>query len=137
MKRVDIINTIGGKYLQTNIENDEWSYPKAFKAAKKSIRADLVKNHKTGKVFKNLDLRFIDAKSKVAVLVETKQDFNKAFDDAKKQLQAYVEYEKVLTGYNIIAILANTNDDQICVWRDSVADCDLLGEEYLLKFFEE
>ena len=137
MKRVDIINTIGGKYLQTNIENDEWSYPKAFKAAKKSIRADLVKNHKTGKVFKNLDLRFIDAKSKVAVLVETKQDFNKAFDDAKKQLQAYVEYEKVLTGYNIIAILANTNDDQICVWRDSVADCDLLGEEYLLKSFEE
>ena len=30
MKRADIISTIGIEYLVSNIENDEFSYPKAF-----------------------------------------------------------------------------------------------------------
>jgi len=31
MKRIEIINTIGREFLQSNIENDEFSYPKEFK----------------------------------------------------------------------------------------------------------
>ena len=32
MKRVDIIQVIGRSYLISNIENDEFRYPKAFEA---------------------------------------------------------------------------------------------------------
>ena len=31
MIRNDMITTVGREYLTTNIENDEFSYPKAFK----------------------------------------------------------------------------------------------------------
>lgn len=33
MIRADMISTVGRKYLTSNIENDEYSYPKAFSAA--------------------------------------------------------------------------------------------------------
>ncbi len=33
MIRADIISTIGREYLTSNIENDEFSYPKAFSVA--------------------------------------------------------------------------------------------------------
>ena len=33
MIRADMISTIGRVYLTSNIENDEYSYPKAFSAA--------------------------------------------------------------------------------------------------------
>ena len=33
MIRADIINTIGRDYLTSNIENDEFSYPKAYSNA--------------------------------------------------------------------------------------------------------
>lgn len=137
MKRIDIVNTIGAQYLKSNIENDEWSYPKSLKAQKKSISPELVKCSGTTKRHKNLDLRFVDEKNKVSVLVETKQDIRKSQEAAKAQLQAYVEYEKVLTGFRIIAILASTNDDSIMVWQDMVADASLLLGENVLKTFEE
>lgn len=35
MNRIDITNTIGQKYLVSNIENGEFSYSKALKAIKK------------------------------------------------------------------------------------------------------
>ena len=31
MRRSDIITVVGNKYLTSNIENDEFSYPKEFK----------------------------------------------------------------------------------------------------------
>lgn len=31
MIRADMISVVGREYLKTNIENDEFSYPKAFK----------------------------------------------------------------------------------------------------------
>lgn len=33
MIRADMISTVGRNYLTSNIENDEYSYPKAFSAA--------------------------------------------------------------------------------------------------------
>lgn len=137
MKRTTIINTVGEDYHCSNIENDEWSYPKALSAERKTIDDHLVKNPKTGKLHKNLDLRFVDDEGKVAILIETKQDFMKVLPKAKSQLQAYIEYEKVLTGYKIIAILANTNDDMIMVWRDAISDATRLCGEVKLKTFAE
>ena len=96
MSRQTIINKIGQKYLVSNIENDEFSYIKA------GVDCSGVKH-------KYLDLRFIDDKKEVAVLVETKQSFT---DADKAQLDDYVKLEKKLTNYNIVAILANTNDDR-------------------------
>ena len=40
----------------------------------------------------------------------------------RRQIAAYVEYEKRLTGNKIIAIVANTEDDRITVWKSAVED---------------
>lgn len=75
-----------------------------------------------------LDLWFSDGW--VSVLVETKQDFMKNLDETKEQLAAYVRYEREITGNKIIAILANTQNDQIMVWRGSLSDEDFLEDKY-------
>lgn len=133
MKRHDIITIIGKKYLTSNIENDEYSYPKAFKQATLSFSNVKIKD-KNGKAFEKLDLRFVDEERGVAILVETKQNFDKA-NNPKEQLEAYVKYEKSLTGYSIIAILANTEDDRIMVWKDMVSDESLLSKIFNLQSF--
>lgn len=99
MIRADMISTVGRKYLTSNIENDEYSYPKAFSAA--SLPFVPVRNN-NGRAFEKLDIRFV--KDNVTVLIETKRNFTKA-DEA--QLSAYVEYEKRLTGNKTVAVLAN------------------------------
>jgi len=129
--RADIIKTIGRKYLTTNIENGEYSYPKASKESGVMYVAE--ETAKSTPQF--LDLRFTDGK--VSVLVETKQNFMNDLEGSKEQLSAYVRYEKQLTGNKIIAILANTTNDTIKVWRGSISDEDYLEDEYKLKSFEE
>ena len=94
MIRNEIINTIGRNYLKTNIENDEYSYPKAYTAAHKDFASVKRGSHQT------LDIRFVDVQARVAVLVETKQNFDNAYEKNMKQLDAYMNYEKVLTGYS-------------------------------------
>ena len=37
MIRADMISTVGRAYLTSNIENDEFSYPKAFPAASRTF----------------------------------------------------------------------------------------------------
>jgi hypothetical protein len=106
MSRQTIINKIGQKYLSTNIENDEFSYIKV------GVDCSYVEH-------KFLDLRFVDDKKKVAVLVETKQSFT---DADKAQLDDYVKLEKKFTNYNIVAILANTNDDRCKTWFYAVGE---------------
>lgn len=103
MVRVDIITTIGRESLVSNIENDEFSYPKAFRASALSFSP--IQNP-AGRVYEKLDIRFV--KDGVSVLVETKPRFSTNLAAAKAQLSAYVEYEKALTGNKIVAILANT-----------------------------
>lgn len=94
MIRSDMISTIGRAYLASNIENDEYSYPKAYAAA--SLIFMLIQNN-AGRKFEKLDIRFV--KDNVSVLIETKQNFSAADEE---QLSAYVECKKALTGNKII-----------------------------------
>lgn len=122
-----MIDQIGKDYLTTNIEAGEYSYVQEAGSKEKLEKAvgHAVKHFK-------LDIRF--EKNSVAVLIETKQSFTKADE---KQLAEYVEEERALhKGIKIIAILANTNNDKIKVWRYSVDDAHLLKEETVLDAME-
>ena len=129
MIRADMISTVGREYLTTNIENDEFSYPKAFK--KKHLEFIPISNNQ-GRKFEKLDLRFV--KDNVTVLIETKVNFTKSDEE---QLSAYVEYEKSLNNNKVIAILANTSDDRIKVWRGVVSEADYLSKETALRSIDE
>ena len=52
MIRADIISTVGRAFLTSNIENDEYSYPKAFSAA--SLTFAPIQNS-AGRRFEKLD----------------------------------------------------------------------------------
>ena len=125
-----MINIVGMEYLETNIENDEFSYPKAYNRKGFKFNPIVVGNRK----YEKLDIRFV--KNNISVLIETKKDFNKD-SNAERQLSAYVGYEKDLTGNNIIAILANTQNDKIKVWKDEVTPENLLKNEKSLRNMEE
>ena len=129
MIRTDMISTVGRAYLTSNIENDEYSYPKAFYAS--SLTFVPIRNS-AGRTFEKLDIRFV--KDNVTVLIETKQNFTKADEE---QLSAYVEYEKALTGNKTVAILANTVNDNVKVWRGVVSDSDLMPKETALRSMDE
>lgn len=129
MIRTDIVAKIGRQYLTANIENDEFSYPKAYTEA--ALPFAPIQNS-AGRKFEKLDIRFV--KDNVSVLVETKVNFTK-LDEA--QLSAYVEYEKSLTGNKIIAILANTSNDAIKVWRGVISDNDLMSKETAIRSMDE
>lgn len=129
MIRTDMISIVGREHLTSNIENDEFSYPKAFSAA--SLTFNPIRN-RVGRAFEKLDIRFV--KDNVTVLIETKQNFTVADEE---QLSAYVEYEKALTGNKTVAILANTINDNIKVWRGVVADSDLMPKETALRTMDE
>lgn len=129
MIRADMISTVGRAYLTSNIENDEYSYPRAFSAA--SLTFVPIQNN-AGRRFEKLDIRFV--KDNVSVLIETKQNFTVVDEE---QLSAYVEYEKALTGNKIIAILANTTNDNVKVWRGVISDGDLMPKETALRTMDE
>lgn len=131
--RMQIIQTIGAEYQTSNIENGEWKYSSAFRDEGK--RFTPVYNEREKRSNDSLDLRF--EQNGVAVLVETKRDFDKDIEAFKAQLQAYVSYEKALTGDKVVAILANTDDDRIMVWRGIVDDTAYLANEARLRTFEE
>lgn len=75
MERVDIISTIGRDYLQSNTETGEFSYPKAFR--RENIQFAGIRSQ-SGKTYEKLDIRYADDIRKVAVLVETKTNFDRA-----------------------------------------------------------
>ena len=129
MIRTDIISTVGREYLTTNIENDEFSYPKAFK--EKHLTFIPITNTK-GRCFEKLDLRFV--KDNISILIETKVNFTK---NDEEQLSAYVEYEKKMTNNKVIAILANTSDNKVKVWRGVISESDFLPSEIVLRSIDE
>ena len=135
MNRSDIIQTIGRDYLVYNIENDEFRYPKAFKE-RNILFSPVQINGPDNRTYENLDIRFVDDERQVAVLVETKSNFDND-KNAESQLDAYMYYEHLLTGYAMIGILANTEDDRIRVWRDKVCEENRLSEHYKIKSFKE
>lgn len=122
MDRIDMIHTVGRQFLVSNIENNEFSYQQV-------IDRSLSGHYK-------LDIRFFDEHSETAVLIETKRRFTNA---DKEQLFAYVALEQELNSEtNIIAILANTDNDQIKVWKFSNNEASGLElADSKLKSFEE
>lgn len=133
MKRNEIISIVGRAYLVSNIENDEFSYPKEFKA--QSLKFEPIVSTKNGRKFEKLDIKFV--KNSVTILIETKADFNRDLESAKEQLSAYVEYEKQISKNKIVAILANTINDKIMVWRGVVSDSDFMPNETSLRTIDE
>ena len=127
MTRHDMIERIGKAYLTANIEGGEYSYVQ--EAGSKSALEKAVGHPITH--FK-LDIRF--EKGDIVILVETKQIFKKA-DEA--QLAEYLEEERALhKNKRIICILANTNNDEIKVWKSFVDDKYVLSDESVLDTME-
>lgn len=137
MNRIDIINRIGDKYHVGNTESGEFSYVQALKSVGKDIK-DYQKG-KTGTKHKFLDIRFEN--DRLVVLVETKNKFSKW--DKKKiqgQLQDYVRYEKAYSNKKIVAILAETDGNDVWVWYGQsviIDDEHKCLDESVLKSFEE
>lgn len=133
MKRSDIIQTVGNEFLVSNIENDEFKYSKEFKRL--SIPFTPIKSSKGNRHYDNLDIRFVC--NDISVLIETKVDFDNDIEIAKEQLSAYVEYEKQINNNKIVAILANTSNNKVMVWRGVVSDADYMPNETALKTMPE
>lgn len=139
--RFDIINTIGRKYLTTNIENDEFSYQQAFGDKWKNIDKNIFKSTKKDTIHTKLDIRFVDKINKISILVETK-DNSKNWNEkeVEEQLSAYVKAEKLLTNNRIIAIIATQQDKAIKVYWGSdivIDDSHKLSNQYSIKSFSE
>lgn len=127
MNRTAIINRVGIEFHTPNIEGGEYSYVQEAGSKEQLIKAlGRTPNH-----FK-LDIRF-ECKD-VVVLVETKQNFIKTDE---LQLAEYLQEERVLHyGKKIIAILANTKNDKIKVWKSAVDDKCLLADETVMDTME-
>lgn len=113
MKRVEIIEIIGKEYFTSNLENDEFSYSKGLKSIGKSISN--YRNSNAKKKRNYLDIRFEN--DRLAILVETKSRFDR-WDKAEiqQQLQEYVKYEKAYSDRKIVAILAETEGNNVWTW---------------------
>ncbi len=113
MKRLEIIDKIGRNFYFTNLENGEFSYPKALKSIGKNINDFRNSNSKENHDF--LDIRFEN--DRLVILVETKNRFDN-WDKIKiqQQLQDYVKYEKVYSEKKIVAILIETDGDNVWTW---------------------
>ena len=132
MERIDIIDAVGREYHTANIENGEFSYPKAFK--EKNLDFEPIHKKKGGGSWQFLDIRFeLDG---VSLLIETKNDADK-WPTVEEQIAAYAEYEKRLTGNKIIAMVANTTDDRITVWKSEVEDDRKLDTEEAIRTMPE
>ncbi len=122
-----MINRIGITYHTSNIEGGEYSYVQEAGSRDRLVRA-LGRNPEHFK----LDIRF--ECGDVVVLIETKQSFTKADE---KQLNEYLQEERALHyGRKIIAMLANTTDNKIKVWKSFVDDEHVLSEETVLDTME-
>lgn len=117
-----MIQTVGREFLISNIENNEFSYQQV-------LERSLSGHYK-------LDIRFYDDASETAVLIETKRRFTSADKD---QLFAYVALEQELNpDTNIVAILANTENDLIKVWQFASTEANGIElSDTRLKSFEE
>ncbi len=117
-----MIQTVGREFLISNIENNEFSYQQV-------LERSLSGHYK-------LDIRFYDEASETAVLIETKRRFTSADKD---QLFAYVALEQELNpDTNIVAILANTENDLIKVWQFASTEANGIElSDTRLKSFEE
>lgn len=137
MNRFDIIQKIGNKYHVGNTEAGEFSYVKALATIGKDIKdyqkGDTQQNHQF------LDIRFEN--DRLAILVECKNKFSKwKKEKIQKQLQDYVRYEKAYSDKKIVAILVETDGDDVWVWYGQsviIDDEHKKSDESIIKSFEE
>lgn len=137
MKRFDIIQKIGNQYHIGNTENGEFSYVKALASVGKDIKdyqkGDTQQNHQY------LDIRFEN--DRLTILVECKNRFSHwKKEKIQKQLQDYVRYEKAYSDKKIVAILAETDGDDVWVWYGQsviIDDDHKQADERSIKTFEE
>ena len=116
-----MIRTVGLDFLTSNIENGEFSYSQV-------LGRPLSGHYK-------LDIRFYDEANKLAVLIETKAKFK---DSDEAQLFAYVTLEKEYAqAKDIVAILANTTNDKIKVWKIAKDSAPELLSDKKLKTIAE
>lgn len=137
MNRFDIINKIGDKYRVGNTETGEFSYAQALKSLGKDIRD--YQKATTGTQHQFLDIRFEN--ERLVVLVECKNKFSR-WDKTKiqGQLQDYVRFEKAYSDKKIVAILAETDGDDIWVWYGQsviIDDEHRVTDEDVLRTFAE
>lgn len=137
MNRIDIIQKIGAKYHVGNTETSEFSYVKALASVGKDIKdyqkGDTQQNHQF------LDIRFEN--ERLVVLVECKNKFSRwKKEKIQKQLQDYVRYEKAYSDKKIVAILAETEGEDVWIWYGQsviIDDEHMKSDETCLKTFEE
>lgn len=128
---MSICEIIGKSYWVSNIENGEFSYVTALKNIGKDIKQYKIRH-------KYIDLRFEN--ERLVILVETKKrfkEYNKK--DIQSQLQDYVILEKAYSGKKIVAILAETEGNDIWVWYGKsviIDDNHMSGETTLRQFAE-
>ena len=137
MNRFDIINRVGSKYHIGNTETGEFSYAQALKSVGKEIKDYQKATVGTQHTF--LDIRFEN--ERLAILVECKSRFAR-WDRLKiqQQLQDYVRFEKEYSNKKIVAILAETDGDEVWVWYGQsviIDDEHKMEEEIALRTFEE
>lgn len=137
MTRYDIIARIGSQFHVGNTESGEFSYVQALKSVGKDIKD--YQKATTGEKHKFLDIRFEN--DRLAILVETKNRFSK-WDKTKiqGQLQDYVRFEKAYSDKKIVAILAETDGDDIWVWYGQsviIDDDHMASTETVLRTFAE
>lgn len=137
MNRFDLIQKIGAQYHIGNTESGEFSYVKALASVGKDIKdyqkGDTQQNHQF------LDIRFEN--DRLVILVECKNKFSKwKKEKIQKQLQDYVRYEKAYSDKKIVAILAETDGDDVWVWYGQsviIDDEHKKLDESIIKTFEE
>lgn len=124
MTRFEMINTVGPQYHTENIENGEFSYAVALGGLANLANPTHYK----------LDVRFYDEVTKTAVLIETKPRFR---ETDEPQLFAYVSNEQKLNpSANIIAMLANTANNKIKVWKIVGDKVELLSDRVMKTMTE-
>lgn len=132
-----LFKKIGNKYHVGNTETGEFSYVKALASIGKDIKdyqkGDTQQNHQF------LDIRFEN--DRLAILVECKNKFSKwKKEKIQKQLQDYVRYEKAYSDKKIVAILVETDGDDVWVWYGQSVIIDnehKKSDESIIKTFEE
>ena len=113
MERFEIIDKIGSSFYSSNLENGEFSYSKGLKSIGKSISD--YRNSNSKKKHNYLDIRFEN--DRLAILVETKNRFdNWDKTEIQQQLQEYAKDEKVYSDRKIVAILAETEGNNVWTW---------------------
>ena len=136
MNRYEIIDRIGANYHIGNTETGEFSYSQALKSIGKNIKD--YQKATTSVQHQFLDIRFEN--ERLVILVECKNKFSRW--DKKKiqgQLQDYVRFEKAYSNKKIVAILAETEGDDVWVWygQSVIIDDEHKSDETVLRKFEE